>query len=83
MRVIIQVYLYAHGSRFFKSGDFPVKVSEYKKDPDQAAAVSAFEWIRTIYKEMGYSEDFRIDQVIYDRDHDITELIKQRKGPLN
>jgi hypothetical protein len=83
MRVNIQVYLYAHESRFFKSGVFPVKVAEYKKDPDGAAAVSAYEWILTIYKEMGYSDDFRIDQVIYDRDHDITEIIKQRKGPLN
>ncbi|WP_260288492.1 hypothetical protein [Peribacillus aracenensis] len=78
MRINLQVYLHAHGSRFLKSGVFPVNVSEFKKEPDQAAAVSAYEWIRAINKEMGFSKDFRIDKVIYDQEHDITEIVRQK-----
>ncbi|MGE6379526.1 hypothetical protein [Peribacillus muralis] len=82
MRINIKVYLHAHGSRFLKAGSFPVDASAFRKEPAQAAAVSAYNWIRSINKAMGYSEDFRIDQVLYDQDHDITELVRQRQAPL-
>ncbi|KRF62498.1 hypothetical protein ASG99_24480 [Bacillus sp. Soil768D1] len=57
--------------------DSPVANSGFKKDPDWAAAIAAYEWIQQIQNEFGSSKDFRIDKVVYNGDNDITELIKK------
>ncbi|MGE7880172.1 hypothetical protein [Peribacillus muralis] len=53
--------------------------SDFKKDPDWTAAIAAYEWIQQIKMSFSVSEDFRIDQVIYNGENDITELVKKVK----
>ncbi|MBT2647216.1 hypothetical protein J7E52_10855 [Bacillus sp. ISL-34] len=60
-----------------QSGNFPVPNSEFKKDPDCTAAIAAYEWIQQIKISFAASEDFRIDQVVYNEDNNITELVKK------
>lgn len=64
---------------FLQSGSFPVPNSDYKKDPDWAAAL---EWIQQIKNSYAASEDFRIDRVIYNDDNDITELVEKVKPKM-
>ncbi len=58
-----------------QSGSFPVLNTDFKKDPDWTAAVTAYKWIQNIKIDFAASEDFRIDQVIYNGDIEITELV--------
>ncbi|MFJ7681676.1 hypothetical protein [Peribacillus butanolivorans] len=62
-----------------QSGSFPVANSDFKKDPDWTAAVAAYEWIQQIKSSYAASKDFRINQVNYNNDVDITELVKTVK----
>lgn len=77
MNINIKVYLHSKGTKFLQSGSFTVVNSEFKKDPDWKAAIVAYEWIQQIKIKFAASEDFRIDQVIYNEDIDITELVKK------
>ncbi|MBT2614106.1 MULTISPECIES: hypothetical protein [unclassified Bacillus (in: firmicutes)] len=77
MYINIKVYLHSKGTKFLQSGSFPVPNSDYKKDPDWNAAIAAYEWIQQIKSSYAASEDFRIDQVVYNEDIDITELVKK------
>ena len=77
MKILLTVHLYARETNFLKSGDFAVLSSEFRKDPDWTAAIVAYEWIRQINREFGYSDDFKINKVIYNEDIDITELVKK------
>ncbi|AMM92590.1 hypothetical protein UP17_08575 [Peribacillus simplex] len=76
MNINIKVYLHTKGTNFFQSGSFQVINSDFKKDPDWIAAIAAYEWIQQIKINFAASEDFRIDQVTYNADIDITELVK-------
>ncbi|MFJ7929591.1 hypothetical protein [Peribacillus sp. NPDC096448] len=60
-----------------QSGSFPVVNSEFKKDPDWTAAITAYEWVQQIKIKFAASKDFQINQVIYNEDIDITELVKK------
>lgn len=77
MNINIKVYLHSKGTKFLQSGCFPILVSDYKKDPDWTAAIAAYEWIQQIKINFAASKDFRIDQVVYNTDIDITELVKK------
>jgi hypothetical protein len=77
MNINIKVYLHSKGTKFLQSGSFPVPNLDFKKDPDWTAAIAAYEWIQQINISFATSEDFRIDQVIYNDDVDITELVKE------
>ncbi|MFI8495944.1 hypothetical protein ACIGC1_24130 [Peribacillus butanolivorans] len=57
--------------------DSPVANSGFKKAPDWATVIAAYEWIQQIQNEFGSSKDFRIDKVVYNGDNDITDLIKK------
>lgn len=65
-----------------QSGNFPVLSSDFKKDLDWTAAVVAYEWIQQIKSNYAASKDFRIDQVVYNDDVDITELVKMVKPKI-
>ncbi|WHY99276.1 hypothetical protein [Peribacillus simplex] len=80
MYINIKVYLHAKETNFLQSGSFPILNSDFKKDPDWTAATAAYEWIQQIKIKFAASEDFRIDQVIYNKDIDITELVKKVKS---
>lgn len=77
MNINIKVYLHSKDTRFFQSGSFPVLNTDFKKDPDWTAAIAAYEWIQQIKSNYAASKDFRIDQVVYNEDIDITELVKK------
>jgi hypothetical protein len=77
MYINIKVYLYSKGTKFLQSGSFPVHNLDFKKDPDWTAAIAAYEWIEQIIIKFAASDDFRIDQVVYNEDIDITELVKK------
>lgn len=77
LNINIKVYLHSKETKFLQSGSFPVLSSDFKKDPDWTAAIAAYEWIQRIQNEYGSSKDFRIDQVVYNDDIDITELVKK------
>lgn len=79
MNINIKVYLHSKGSKFLQNGSFPVLSSDFKKDPDWTAAIAAYEWIQNIKTKFAASDDFRIDEVIYNGDIDITELVKKVK----
>ncbi|CAH0185216.1 hypothetical protein SRABI133_01527 [Peribacillus simplex] len=79
MNINIKVYLHAKGTKFLQIGSFAVLSSDFKKDPDWTAAVTAYEWIQQIKISFAASADFRIDQVVYNDDIDITELVKKVK----
>ncbi|WP_155645483.1 hypothetical protein [Peribacillus simplex] len=79
MNINIKVYLHSKGTKFLQSGSFPVKNSDFKKEPDWTAAVAAYEWIQQIKINFAASDDFRIDQVIYNGDIEITELVEKVK----
>ncbi len=79
MNINIKVYLHAKETKFMQSGSFPVLPSVFKKEPDWAAAIAAYEWIQQIKSSYAASDDFRIDEVIYNGDIDITELVKKVK----
>ncbi|MED4691303.1 hypothetical protein [Peribacillus frigoritolerans] len=79
MNINIKVYLHSKGTRFLQSGSFPVPNLDFKKDPNWAAAIAAYKWIEQIKINFAASENFRIDQVTYNVDIDITELVKKVK----
>ncbi|MET1178146.1 MULTISPECIES: hypothetical protein [Peribacillus] len=68
MNINIKVHLHSRETNFLQSGSFPVPNSDYKKDPDWAAAIAAYEWIQKIKSEFAASKDSRIVQVIYNDD---------------
>jgi hypothetical protein len=84
MNINIKVYLHAKGTNFLQSGSFPVLASDFKKDPDWTVAVAPYEWIQQIKFNFADSDDFRIDQVLYNDEIDITELVNKviQKKPL-
>jgi hypothetical protein len=79
MNINIKLYLHSKGTNFLQSSSFPVVNSNFKKDPDWTAAIAAYEWIQQIKFKFADSEDFRIDQVVYNEDIDISELVKKVK----
>ena len=82
MNINIKVYLHSKGTKFLQSGNFPVPNADFKKEPDWTAAIAAYEWLQQIKTKFAASEDFRIDQVFYNEDIDITELVK-KVNPIN
>ncbi|MFT4415335.1 hypothetical protein ACLM5H_15855 [Fredinandcohnia humi] len=76
MNVSIEVFLNIEGSLTRSGGSFEVKQSEYKKDPDLAVAIVAYQYIQNIVRETGYRET-GIRKVIYEGNKDITELTKK------
>lgn len=71
MKVHLQVHLDIEGIKLSRSGSFTIRNEE-------DIPMIAYEWIRQIKRETGY-RDTRIEKVIYDGEHDITEIVKQIK----
>lgn len=76
MRVVIQTILNVEGNRGFRNGEFHVRDIEFKKDPDFAVAVVAYEWIQQQWRETG-CRDMVIEKVTWNEENDITEDVKQ------
>ncbi|MCK1981981.1 MULTISPECIES: hypothetical protein [Peribacillus] len=48
MKIQIEVQLFANGANFLQSGSCSVITTDFRKEPEWTAAVSAYEWIQKI-----------------------------------
>ncbi|MFP7445215.1 hypothetical protein SFC50_16120 [Bacillus infantis] len=78
MRVLIEIQLTIDGTGSVSTGDFTVNNQDFKKDPDFACAVIAYEWIQKLKYDTGFRET-TIDEVTWNQENDITELVKTIK----
>ncbi|AND39562.1 hypothetical protein [Cytobacillus oceanisediminis] len=76
MKVVIQTTLNIEGNRGFRNGEFFVPDKEFKKDPNFAVAVVAYEWIQQQKKETGHRNTI-IEKVTWNEVNDITEAVKE------
>jgi hypothetical protein len=78
MNIHLEISFVGRSSGSLMSGSFPVRVSDYKKDPDKTAALTAMNWIRKIKREHGYNiYEFELLKVTYDSKNDITEFVRK------
>jgi hypothetical protein len=78
MNIHLELHMRGRGNGFLKKGSFPVRVSDFKRDPDETVAVIAYEWIHEIKKEHGYNTaEFQLEKAIYNGEHDVTKIVKQ------
>jgi hypothetical protein len=78
MRVLIEIHLTIDGVGNLVAGDFTVNNRDFKKDPDFACAVIAYEWIQKLKYDTGFRET-TIDEVTWNQENDITELVRKIK----
>ncbi|WP_205439666.1 hypothetical protein [Peribacillus alkalitolerans] len=78
MEVHIRLHLNIEGNKQRSEGMFPVNSKDFKEDPDMTVGIIAYEWIQKIKHQTGYRET-EITQVVYNEEHDITELVRQIK----
>ncbi|USK44668.1 hypothetical protein [Cytobacillus oceanisediminis] len=76
MRVVIQAILNTEGIRGLRTGEFNVRDSEFKRNPDFSVAVVAYKWIQQHWKETG-CRDMIIEKVTWNDENDITEDVKK------
>ncbi|USK40183.1 hypothetical protein LIS77_06710 [Cytobacillus firmus] len=76
MKVVIQTILNVEGNRGFRNGEFYVRDSEFKKDPDFAVAVVAYEWIQQQWRASG-CRDMVIERVTWNEENDITQIVRE------
>jgi hypothetical protein len=76
MKVVIQTTLNVEGNRGFSNGEFHVRDSDLKKDPNFAVAVAAYEWIQQQKRETG-QRDTIIEKVTWNENNDITEIVRE------
>lgn len=76
MHVLIKLEYMSWGGIVERKGAFPVNSGNFAAHGDLAVAEIAYRWIRNIMiKEHPVNE---VVKVTYDREHDITELVKQK-----
>ncbi|WP_243299727.1 hypothetical protein [Bacillus litorisediminis] len=75
MEILIRVQLSIDGIGTESVGHFPVKVNDFRKDPDWTVAVIAYQQIQRIKYDTGYRKT-EILKVTYD-EKDIMELVKK------
>jgi hypothetical protein len=76
MNVVIQTVLNIEGIRGYSNGQFKMKPSEFKKDPNFAIAVIAYEWIQKQWRESG-CRDMIIEKVTWNEKNDITQIVRE------
>ncbi|WP_366160531.1 hypothetical protein ABXS71_16730 [Bacillus infantis] len=78
MNVLVEIQLTIDGVGSVSAGDFKVNNRDFKKDPDFACAVIAYEWIQKLKYDTGF-RDTSIDEVTWNQENDITGLVKSIK----
>jgi hypothetical protein len=78
VKVLIEIHLTIEGTGNSVAGDFTVNNRDFKKDPDFTCAVIAYEWIQKLKYDTGFRET-TIDEVTWNQENDITELVKKIK----
>lgn len=81
MKVVIETYLNIEGNRGSRLGEFFVPDRDFKKDPNFAVAVVAYEWIQQQKSETGQRETI-IEKVTWNEKNDITELVREIRPVL-
>lgn len=76
MNVLIETHLSVEGYTASRTGTFTIPNQAFEKDADWNIAIRAYEWIQEQNKEHGY-RDIEILSVIWNTEHDITNLVKQ------
>lgn len=76
MNVVIQTVLNIEGIRGYSNAEFRIKPSEFKKDPDFAIAVVAYEWIQKQWRESG-CRDMIIEKVTWNEENNITQIVRE------
>lgn len=76
MKVILQTTLNIEGNRGFRTGEFSVPNTEFRKDPNFAVAIVAYEWIQQQMNETGHRETV-IEKVIWNEKNDITQIVRE------
>lgn len=76
MKVVIHTILNIEGNRGFRNGEFHVRDSDFKKDPNFAVAVVAYEWIQQQWRESG-CRDMIIEKVTWNEVNDITQVVRE------
>lgn len=76
MNVVIQTILNIEGNRGLSNAEFSIRNSDFKKEPNFAVAVVAYEWIQHQWRESGCREMI-IEKVTWNEENDITEDVKQ------
>lgn len=76
MEVHIRLHLKIEGIGSRQEGMFPVNQRDFKNDSDMTVGVIAYEWVQRIMHQSGYRET-EITEVVYNEEHDITEVVKQ------
>ncbi|WP_057914490.1 hypothetical protein [Peribacillus muralis] len=77
MEIQIEVQLFANGAKFLQAGSCTVITTDFRKEPEWTAAVSAYKWIQKIKNSVHYPGDFQIVSVVCNRDNDITDLVRK------
>lgn len=75
MNVLITTRLNTEGSIGLRSGNFNIKNSDFKKDPDWYIAIIAYEWIKDQIAEYG-GRKTEILRVTWNEENDITDIVK-------
>lgn len=75
MKVQIEVHLIIEGTGYLRRGPLDVDPVEYVEDPETAIVKTAYEFIRETKSQTGYRHT-EIEKVIYDGEHDITDMVK-------
>lgn len=71
--VHIEINYIGWQSDITRKGNFPINIYKFKQNGDRTAAEVALNWINKIRNEEHIGE---ILKVTYNKDHDITELVK-------
>lgn len=73
MYITLRVYFEHLGGKLMKKGNFPVNINNFRVDEMKEVARVARKFIHQIVMEIG---PIAIEKVIYNEEHDITDLIK-------
>lgn len=73
MNIHLEVHFGGNG-RSLRKGSFLVRVSDFKRNPDKAAALVTYSWIRQLKLE---HQDQEVEKVIYNGKHDITDIVNK------
>lgn len=68
-------------SKIIQSASFPVNTYQFKREPYKEAARVTFEWWKLIRKNLSYR--VKLQEVIYNAEHDITDQVKKLDDDLN
>jgi len=75
MNVHIALHYVNRGNKKMRRGDFKVNPIRYREDPFQEAVRVAKEWINQLVLE---EPEMIIQRIVYNQEHDITELVVKR-----